>query len=94
MRPLAVVPLDPPRDLAAGVIVSLEPVLPHAHLFEASEEPLDQSVLLRSVRRDKLLLKAVIPTRRTKPSALEDQPVVASHLWTVLVSVMLVRPVG
>lgn len=46
-------------------------MLPAALLFEASEEALDQAVLLRDVGRDELLREAVVATGGAEAAALE-----------------------
>src|SRR5262245_40509877 len=79
MRPPVVVPPDPPPHRAAGLHEAREAVLPHALLLQASEEALDDPVLLRRVRRDEFLAQPIVATCRAEAPALEDQAVVATH---------------
>jgi hypothetical protein len=53
-------------------------VLPGAFLFQASEEPLNQAVLLRRVRRNVFLRKPVDVTGSPETTALKNQAVIAS----------------
>lgn len=55
VRPLGVVPLDPPTDRSPRLREADEVALPDALLLQAAEEALDDPVLLRRVRRDELL---------------------------------------
>lgn len=68
--PLAPVPNDPPPPLKG-----LDRALPDTLLFQAPKEPFDHAVLLRRVRRDELLLQAVLQTRMPKPPTLEDEAI-------------------
>lgn len=79
MRPPMVVPVNPVPNDPPRLLERLELMLPHALLFETAKEPFDDAVLLRGIRRDELLLQAIIPTGLPKPPALEDQAVVAPH---------------
>lgn len=54
-----VVEMDPAPDQAAGVLQELEAVTMHALLLERADDPLDQAVLLRAMRRDELLAQPV-----------------------------------
>src|SRR4029434_11189449 len=65
-------------QLAPGVLEADEAVLPDALLLQASEEALDDPVLLGRVRCDELLHESVVSTRRAKASTLIDQAVVGA----------------
>ena len=67
---------DPLRDRRFGLRKAGKPVLPHALLLEAAEEPLDDPILLRRVGRDELLMQSVVATGCPKPPTLEDKPVI------------------
>ena len=79
MRPVLVVEADSACDRRAGLREGTERVLPAALLFEASEEAIDQAVLLGGVRRDELLREEVVATGGTETAALEDQAVVGAN---------------
>ena len=50
-----VVPMNPPADAVVSLLEGVKPLEPDALLFDASEEALDEAVLLRRIRRDELL---------------------------------------
>ena len=81
MRPLLVVPPDPTAYFLTCLREALEVVLPDAFLFQAAEEPLNHSVLLRRVGRDVFLFQPIEPARLPEPAALKDQPVIAANDW-------------
>ena len=54
-----VVPTDPIRNHAAGVLRGFEPVAMHALVLERANYALDHPILLGAVGRDELLLQAV-----------------------------------
>jgi len=55
MRSLSVVPFDPLSDRALCLDEAFKLVLPDALLFETTEKPFDDSILLGHVRCDELL---------------------------------------
>jgi len=79
MRALVVVPLDPVPNDPPRLLKALERVLPDTLLFQAPKKPFDHAILLRRIRRDELLLQAIVPTGLPKSPTLEDQAVVASQ---------------
>ena len=52
-------------------------LLPHTFLLQTAKEPLNQAILFGRIRRNELLLEAILPTRPPKASTLKDQAVVA-----------------
>ena len=54
MRALLVVPLHPVPDDASCLVKRLERLLPDALFFETAEEPFDDPILFRRIRRDEL----------------------------------------
>ncbi len=54
-------------------------MLPGALLLQAAKESLDETVLLRGVRRDELLFQSVVSARATKPADLKDEAVVLAN---------------
>jgi hypothetical protein len=79
MGPLVVVELDPIADHAAGVLQGFEAVAVDALLFQRADHPLHETVLLRGVGRDELLLQAVTFDQRRLVAAGEDQAVVRAQ---------------
>ena len=59
MRPAMVVEADPLANHAAGMLQGLEPGPMHALLLQGPDHALDHPVLLRTVRRDELLLQSI-----------------------------------
>ena len=53
MRSIGVVPIEPVRDDAEGVVATLEAMEPHALLLQRQEDSLDRAVLLRLLNRVK-----------------------------------------
>lgn len=76
MRAPVVVPADPIRNHATGVLQGLEPVAVHALVFERADHPLDHAVLLRAVRGDELLLQPIAFDQGRVAAAGEDQAIV------------------
>jgi hypothetical protein len=66
------------RRTARRASTKLGNALPDALLLQAAEEALDDSVLLRRVRRDELLAEPLVAACRPEAPALEDQPVVGA----------------
>ncbi len=64
VRPTVVVEQDTVADHAADVLLGLEPMAVDALLLEDPDQPLNQDVLLWTVRRDELLLQAITETKR------------------------------
>ncbi len=54
-----VVEVNPITDGSTCMLQSLEPVTMDTLLFQSSNDPLDQPVLLRGVGRDELLLQSI-----------------------------------
>ena len=81
MRPASVVPGEPTPESLLGLRKILKLMLPHAFLFETAEEPFDDAILFRCVRRDEFLRKPIIATGSPEPAALKDQPIVTTHNW-------------
>lgn len=82
MRAPVVVEVDPVPDQAAGVLQGLEAVAMHALLLELADDPLDQAVLLRAMRRDELLAQPVAPDQGGEAAAGEHQAVIrAQQEW-------------
>lgn len=54
-------------------------MLPYAFFLETPEESLDNSILLRRVRRYELLRQIILPTCGTKTTTLKYQTVIASN---------------
>jgi len=79
VRPFRVVPIDPPPNHAPSFPEAREVVLPGALLLQAAKESLDETVLLRRVRRDELLFQSVVSAGATKPAALEDEAIVRAN---------------
>jgi len=79
MRPLVVVPLHPRLNDASRRLKGLERVLPDTLLFQAPKKPFDHSILLRRIRRDELLLPAIVTTGLSRAPTLKDQAVIASQ---------------
>lgn len=74
MRALVVVEMDPVADGSACMLQGFEPVTMDTLLFQSSNHPFDQTVLLRGVGRDELLLQSiafnecgVAPARKNEP---------------------------
>ena len=59
MGPTGVVEADPFSDDTRGVLLGFEAMTMDALLLQSSKHPFDHPVLLRAVRRDELLAKAV-----------------------------------
>ena len=70
----------PLTDHDSSVVDAFESVKPDALLFERADEAFAHSVLLRSVRSDVFLLKAVLGDGGTVEPGAEDQPVVVTDL--------------
>lgn len=73
MRALGVVVPDPLRDHTLCMTERFKEVLPDALLLEASDEALDQTILLGRVRRDELLPQTIrklpcCPAKKCHPS--------------------------
>ena len=62
MGPFLVIPVDPVPNDPPRLLKGLERVLPDALLFQTPKKPFDHPVLLRRVRRDELLLQAIVAT--------------------------------
>ena len=58
--------------------VAGEPLQPHALFFQRAEEPLNQAVLLRHVRRDVLLSQPVVLTGFSEAPGLEHPSIVGA----------------
>lgn len=67
-----VVEVDPVTDQAAGVLQGFEAVAMHVLLLERADPPIDQAVLLGTVRRDELLAQAVAPDQNGEVANGED----------------------
>jgi hypothetical protein len=78
MGPLMVVPLQPVPNDPARFLKRLKRVLPDTLLLETPKESLNDSILLRRVGRDELLLQSVVATGLPKPTTLKDQAIVAA----------------
>ncbi len=81
MRALFVVPPQPVSNDPPRLLKRLKAMLPDTFLFEAPKEPFDDPILFRRVRRDELLLQPIVPTDLPKPTALNDQAIVAAEDW-------------
>ena len=73
-----VVEVDPVPDQATGMLQRFEAVPVHALFLERADHPLDQTVLLRAVRRDEFLTQSVASQGR-EAAAGEDQPIVRTQ---------------
>ncbi len=76
MGPSGVVEADPFSDDARGVLLSFEAMTMYALLLQYSDHTFDHPVLLRAVRRDELLAKAVATHHPRVCPRGEDQPVI------------------
>lgn len=79
MRALLVVPLHPRPNDAPRLLECPKYVLLDALLLQTAEEPLDDPILFRCIRRDELLLQPIVPTGVPKPPTLKDQAVIAAQ---------------
>ena len=79
MWTLVVVKLNPVADHAAGVLQSLETMPVRALFLQSSDYPFHHAILLRTVRRDELLLKAIATHQGREAAAGEDQAVVTAQ---------------
>ena len=79
MRPPGVVKANPIADDAGGVLQRLEPMSMNALLLEGSDQPLDHSVLLGTVRRDEFLAQSVASDQCGVAARGEDQAVVRAQ---------------
>ena len=66
MGPTGVVEADPLSDDARGVLLGLEAMTVYALLLQGPDDALDQSVLLRAMRRDELLPEAITALHRAE----------------------------
>ncbi len=76
MGPLVVVELNPVANDTTGVLQGFEAVAVDALLLQCPDHPLHQTVLLRGVGRDELLLQSLAFHQRRIAAAGEDQTVV------------------
>ena len=81
MGSLRIVPLDPAGDGPPGLGQVPEAMLPDTLLLERAEEPFDHAVLLRAVRGDEFLGKAILTASSTKSPRLKDKAVVTANDW-------------
>lgn len=76
MRSALVVPLNPvPNDLPC-LLERPKDMLPDTLFFQTAKEPLDDSILLRRIRRDEFLLQPIVPTGLPKAPTLGNEAVV------------------
>jgi hypothetical protein len=66
-----VIPYNPLPNGGARVGKTPKLVLPHTLLLEGAKPPLDESILFRRIRRNKLLRQPVKPTRVPKAPTLK-----------------------
>ena len=72
------VELDPVSNQVTGMLQRFKPVPMHALLLEPMNHPLDQAILLETVRRDEFLTQAIASDQGREAAAGEDQPIVRS----------------
>ena len=76
MRSNFVVMLNPSGDLCLGFLVGLESMLPHALELQRTDKRFGDAILLRRVRKNELLMKAVGPRQIAIQLGSVDQRVV------------------
>lgn len=79
MSALLVVEGDAVSDYPCSVHLAFETMPVHALLFQRSDHSLHQSVLLRAVWRDELLLRAIAAHQSRVVAAAEHQAIVRSQ---------------
>ena len=76
--PMVVEP-NPVSQHSSRMLHCFKPLPVNTLLLDRSNDPLHQSVLLRTMRRDEFLLQAVAPYKPGVAATREDQPVIASQ---------------
>ena len=79
MRTFGVVPMDPCGNALLGFYERVELVLPHTLLLQRAKPALDQPILFRCIRRNKLLRQPIKPAGIVKPPTLKDQAIVTAN---------------
>jgi hypothetical protein len=74
-----VIKLDPVGDDPHCMLLGLEAVTMHTLFFQGPDDVFDQAVLLRTMRRDELLIEPIAPDRAGVMATGEDQTVVGAQ---------------
>ena len=75
MWSLVVVEVYPVTNHAAGMLSAFEAITMHALLLHCPDQPVHHAILLRTVRRDELLVQAIAAKQLRIFPASEDQAV-------------------
>ena len=85
VRTAGVVPLNPLSNGAPSFGEAAKVMQPDTLLFKTTKEALDETILLRRIRRNELLAQPVIAASGAKAPALKDESVIATNYrrWTL-----------